>query len=78
MRKAGLGVLYNMKGDAKPIGFIEDTAIPPEQLGEYVKEVDNYLNEKKLSCIYYAHIGAGELHLRPILNLKKASDVTVM
>ncbi|MCD6366524.1 MAG: FAD-binding protein, partial [Bacteroidales bacterium] len=78
LRKAGLGVLYNMKGDAKPIGFIEDTAIPPEQLGEYVKEVDNYLNEKKLSCIYYAHIGAGELHLRPILNLKKASDVTLM
>lgn len=78
LRKAGLGVLYNMKGDAKPVGFIEDTAIPPTRLGEYVKEIDTYLNSKNLSCIYYAHIGAGELHLRPVLNLKKASDVSMM
>ncbi len=78
LRKAGLGVLYNMKGDAKPVGFVEDTAIPPDRLGNYVAEVDAYLNEEKLSCIYYAHIGAGELHLRPVLNLKNASDVTLM
>jgi len=78
LRKAGLGVLYNMKGDAKPIGFIEDTAVPPEYLGNYIQEVDTYLQSKNLSCIYYAHIGAGELHLRPVLNLKDAHDVTLM
>ncbi len=78
LRKAGLGVLYNMKGDAKPTGFIEDTAVAPEQLGAYIAEVDAYLQSKSLTCIYYAHIGAGELHLRPILNLKDANDVTLM
>lgn len=78
LRKAGLGVLYNMKGDAKPIGFIEDTAVVPEKLGTYIKEVETVLNKKQLSCIYYAHIGAGELHLRPILNLKEAKDVALM
>lgn len=70
LRKAGLGLLSGMKGDAKPIGVIEDTAIPPENLGAFVKDLDKMLAGLSLSCVYYGHISTGELHLRPIINIK--------
>jgi len=75
LRKAGLGVLSNIPGDAKPIGFIEDTAVKVADLPEYINEFDKILEEHNLDCVYYAHAGSGELHLRPVLNLKKAEDV---
>ncbi len=75
LRKAGLGVLSNIPGDAKPIGFIEDTAVKVKDLPDYIDEFDEILNEYGLECVYYAHAGSGELHLRPVLNLKKAKDV---
>lgn len=75
LRKAGLGVLSNMKGDAKPVALIEDTAVIPEYLPEYIKDIQLMLAEYGLKCIYYAHIGTGELHLRPVLNLKDKHDV---
>ncbi len=75
LRKAGLGVLTNIPGDAKPIGFIEDTAVKVTDLPEYIEEFDKILKEHHLDCVYYAHAGSGELHLRPVLNLKKAEDV---
>lgn len=75
LRKAGLGVLSNMPGDAKPVPVIEDTAVAPNQLPAYIEEFDQMLNELNLRCVYYAHIGTGELHLRPILNLKDPGDV---
>ena len=75
LRKAGLGVLTNIKGDAKPIGFIEDTAVKIEDLPDYINEFDKILSEHNLNCVYYAHVGSGELHLRPVLNMKKQEDI---
>lgn len=70
LRKAGLGVLSGMKGDAKPIGVIEDTAVAPERLPAYMKDFREMLDRLHTSCVYYGHISTGELHLRPILNIK--------
>ena len=70
LRKAGLGVLSGMKGDAKPIGVVEDTAVAPERLPAYMKDFGGMLERLKTSCVYYGHISTGELHLRPILNIK--------
>lgn len=70
LRKAGLGVLSGMKGDAKPVGVIEDTAVAPERLPAYMKDFGEMLERLHTSCVYYGHISTGELHLRPILNLK--------
>jgi len=75
LRKAGLGILNNMPGDAKPVAVIEDTAITPELLPNYIEEFDEILKKYNKSCVYYAHIATGELHLRPILNLKDPNDV---
>ena len=72
LRKAGLGVLGGMKGDARPVGVIEDTAVAPERLPAYLKEFGEILDEMGLGCVFYGHISTGELHLRPILNLKTA------
>lgn len=70
LRKAGLGVLSGMKGDAKPIGVIEDTAVAPERMPEYMAEFRAMMARIGLECVYYGHISTGELHLRPILNMK--------
>ncbi|MEI7594830.1 MAG: FAD-linked oxidase C-terminal domain-containing protein [Bacteroidota bacterium] len=75
LRKAGLGVLSNMPGDAKPVPVIEDTAVAPERLPDYIREFDILLAKHKLKCVYHAHIATGELHLRPLLNLKDPKDV---
>ncbi|MBR5399942.1 MAG: FAD-binding protein [Bacteroidales bacterium] len=74
LRKAGLGVLSGMKGDAKPVGVIEDTAVAPERMPAYIADFKQMLQGLGLSCVYYGHISTGELHLRPILNLKDPSD----
>jgi len=70
LRKAALGLLSNIPGDAKPVAVIEDTAVDPEDLPEFVREFDEILRGYGLSAVHYAHAGSGELHLRPILNLK--------
>ncbi len=75
LRKAGLGVLSNLKGDARPVSVIEDTAVKVEDLPEYIEDFQQIMDRYKLECVYYAHVGSGELHLRPILNLKKKEDV---
>ena len=72
LRKAGLGLLTGMKGDAKPIGVIEDTAVAPEKLPAYMDDFARMLENLGLSCVYHAHISTGELHLRPIINIKEA------
>ena len=72
LRKAGLGLLTGMKGDAKPIGVIEDTAVAPEKLPAYMADFAQMLENLDLSCVYHAHISTGELHLRPIINIKEA------
>jgi FAD/FMN-containing dehydrogenase/Fe-S oxidoreductase len=70
LRKAALGLLSNIPGDAKPVAVIEDTAIDPKDLPAFVQEFDKILGGHGLSAVHYAHAGSGELHLRPILNLK--------
>ncbi|HDP75412.1 MAG TPA: FAD-binding oxidoreductase [Bacteroidales bacterium] len=75
LRKAGLGVLSNVVGDAKPVSLIEDTAVPVNRLPEYMVDFEKIMQRYSLECVYHAHIGTGELHLRPVLNLKDPKDV---
>lgn len=75
LRKAGLGVLNNMPGDAKPVALIEDAAVHPEFLPSYIADINKMLESYGKECVYYAHIATGELHLRPVLNLKDPADV---
>ena len=75
LRKAGLGVLSNLKGDARPVSIIEDTAVNVEVLPDYMEDFQKLLDSFGVECVYHAHIGSGELHLRPILNLKDPKDV---
>jgi FAD/FMN-containing dehydrogenase/Fe-S oxidoreductase len=75
LRKAGLGVLANMKGDPKPVSLIEDTAIRVEQMPEYIADFEKMLSAYGKESVYHAHIGTGELHIRPVLNLKDPADV---
>lgn len=70
LRKAGLGLLGNIQGDDKPVPVIEDTAVSVEDLPEYIREFNQILQKYQLYSVHYAHAGSGELHLRPILNLK--------
>ena len=70
LRKAGLGILSSKPGDAKPTGVIEDTAVAPSRLPAYMKDFRAMLARLGTSCVFYGHISTGELHLRPILNLK--------
>lgn len=77
LRKAGLGLLGNIVGDKKAVACIEDTAVAVEDLSEYIKEFTALMKDYGQEAVYYAHAGAGELHLRPILNLKKEEDVVL-
>ncbi len=74
LRKAGLGLLSGMPGNAKPVSVIEDTAVAPERLPAYMKDFGKMLERLGLTCVYHAHISTGELHLRPVLNLKEEKD----
>jgi FAD/FMN-containing dehydrogenase/Fe-S oxidoreductase len=77
LRKAGLGALGNMIGDRKAVACIEDTAVALEDLPNYIVEFTQIMDKYQQNAVYYAHAGAGELHLRPILNLKKKEDVVL-
>lgn len=72
LRKAGLGLLSNIPGDAKPVAVIEDTAVDVRDLPEFIADFNLILKKYGLYCVHYAHAGSGELHLRPIINLKTA------
>jgi FAD/FMN-containing dehydrogenase/Fe-S oxidoreductase len=74
LRAAGLGVLSNIPGEAKPIACIEDTAVDIQDLPDYIGEFSSMMEGFGQKAVYYAHAGAGEIHLRPILNLKTAED----
>lgn len=77
-RKAGLGLLMGMKGDAKPIGFVEDAAVAIEHLPEYVRRFDEIVTRHDTTASYYAHASVGLLHNRPIINLKSETDIKKM
>lgn len=70
LRKAGLGLLGNLPGDEKAVPVIEDTAVDVNDLPAYIAEFNEVLKKRNLYSVHYAHAGSGELHLRPIINLK--------
>ncbi|MEO7530285.1 MAG: FAD-linked oxidase C-terminal domain-containing protein [Sediminibacterium sp.] len=72
LRKAGLGLLGNLPGDEKAVPVIEDTAVDVNDLPAYIREFNEILTKHGLHAVHYAHAGSGELHLRPIINLKTA------
>jgi FAD/FMN-containing dehydrogenase/Fe-S oxidoreductase len=76
LRRAGQGVMSNVVGDAKPRDIVEDTAVAVADLPAYIAEFDALMRDKYgIACVYYAHAGAGELHTRPLFNLKTAEGV---
>lgn len=70
LRKAGLGLLSNLPGDEKAVAVIEDTAVDVNDLPEFIIDFNKVLAENGMSAVHYAHAGSGEIHLRPIINLK--------
>jgi len=74
LREAGLGLLANAPGDPKPVACIEDTCVHVEDQPAYIEEFQEILGKHGLECVYYAHIGDGEIHLRPVLDLKLGKD----
>ncbi|MBI5372625.1 MAG: FAD-binding protein [Sphingobacteriales bacterium] len=70
LRKAGLGLLGNLPGDEKAVPVIEDTAVDVNDLPAYIREFNEILKKHNLYSVHYAHAGSGEIHLRPIINLK--------
>lgn len=74
LRAAGLGLLSNVKGSRKPVAVIEDTAVALPELPDYIAEFSEMMKGFNQTPVYYAHAGAGELHLRPILDLKDEAD----
>lgn len=77
LRKAGLGLLGNIIGDKKAVACIEDTAVALKDLESYISEFTVLMKSYNQNAVYYAHAGAGELHLRPILDLKQSEEVVL-
>ena len=77
-RKAGLPLLLGMQGSKKPVAFIEDTAVDPSRLVEYVERFDSIVKGHNTTAAYYAHASVGCLHIRPLLDLKQQSDIDKM
>jgi FAD/FMN-containing dehydrogenase/Fe-S oxidoreductase len=75
MRKAGLSLLTGRKGAAKPVTAIEDTAVHPRQLPEYVEALGKILRARRLEACFYGHAASGLLHVRPVLDLHDAADL---
>ncbi|MCH7653617.1 MAG: anaerobic glycerol-3-phosphate dehydrogenase subunit C, partial [Chloroflexi bacterium] len=78
VRKAGLGLMMNVPGDAKPIAFVEDTAVAPENLPKFVKRFDEIVKEHGTEAGYYGHASVGCLHIRPLIDLKGDEGVDKM
>ena len=78
VRKAGLGLLMGMKGDVKPLPFVEDTAVSPERLPDYVRRFDEVVRANGTSAGYYGHASVGCLHVRPLIDLKLQEGVDRM
>ncbi|MGE0714246.1 MAG: FAD-binding and (Fe-S)-binding domain-containing protein [Alphaproteobacteria bacterium] len=78
VRKAGLNIMMSMKGEGKPVSFIEDCAVPLEDLAEYTRRLDEIFARHGTSGTWYAHASVGTLHVRPILNLKEEAGARKM
>ncbi len=70
VRKAGLGLMMSERGEAKPVSFIEDGAVPVEHLADYISDVERIIYDNDTTYAIYAHASAGCLHIRPLINLK--------
>lgn len=74
IRKRCVGLLGNVQGNRRPIPFIEDTAVPPENLPAYIRELRAFLDSHGLDCGMFGHVDAGCLHVRPALDLRLEQD----
>ncbi|MEX2450063.1 MAG: FAD-linked oxidase C-terminal domain-containing protein [Rhodospirillales bacterium] len=78
VRKAGLNIMMSMKGDGKPVSFIEDCAVALEDLAEYTDRLTNVFKKHGTHGTWYAHASVGTLHVRPVLNMKSGTDIRKM
>ena len=78
VRKAGLGLMMNVPGDAKPLPFVEDTAVSPHVLPEFVRRFDSIVRKHGTEAGYYGHASVGCLHIRPLINLKNQEGIDRM
>lgn len=78
VRKAGLGLMMNVPGDAKPLPYVEDTAVAPEVLPEFVRRFDEIVKSHGTVAGYYGHASVGCLHIRPLIDLKRQDGVDKM
>ena len=75
LRKAALGLTMSQMGDAKSISFVEDTAVAPEHLRDYIARFQQILARHQIASGFYAHASVGLLHIRPVVNMKTADGV---
>ncbi|HUA54642.1 MAG TPA: FAD-linked oxidase C-terminal domain-containing protein, partial [Candidatus Sulfotelmatobacter sp.] len=78
VRKSGLNIMMSMKGEGKPVSFIEDCAVPLDDLADYTDRLTKVFHKYGTTGTWYAHASVGTLHVRPILNLKQDTDVKKM
>jgi Fe-S oxidoreductase len=78
MREAGLGLLLSVRGDMKPLGFVEDAAVAPEKLPEYVRRFQEVIGKHGTEAAYYGHASVGCLHMRPMVNVRTAEGLQTM
>ena len=78
IRKAGLNILMSMKGDKKPVAFIEDCAVSLDHLADYTAQLKEIFKKYNTSGMFYAHASVGTLHIRPVLNMKSDEDIKNM
>ena len=78
LRKAGEPLLHAIPGSRKPLGFVEDNAVPPERLGEFVRGFREIIEREGTRASFYAHASVGVLHVRPLLSLSSAEDRAAM
>ena len=78
LRKAGVPLLFRRLGPAQPIPFVEDVAVPLENLAGYLAEIKQMFDSYGIEAAYYGHASGGELHIRPFLNLREASEIERM
>ena len=78
VREAGLNIMMSMKGDGKPVSFIEDCAVALDDLADYTERLNDVFHKHGTKGTWYAHASVGCLHVRPVLNMKDGSDVRLM
>ena len=78
MRKRAVGLLGGVEGAKKPVAFVEDTCVPPENLAPYIREFRDLLDHHELDYGMFGHVDAGVLHVRPLLDLKTPESMELV